>query len=546
MSNSQVWHIQQLVTQFLRKPAMEVVKNILLLVTVYRLLKAVMRQLRAKGLVATGMHYRRLVIQSIISIVRSSSSSANALVQQQIDKTVKSIHKKMVHHAPGDKIYLRLPDKGLSERELRVELSRYKNMGDVDWEGGRVSGTIYHGGEDLCSILTEAYGMFSISNPLHPEVFPGVRQMEAEIVSMVAAMYNGSAGVCGSVTSGGTESILMAIKAYRDMAKELRGITEPEMVVPITVHAAFDKGANYFGVTIIHIAVDPKSGKVDVGKVARAINRNTILIAGSTPGFSHGIADDIPALAALAKKHKIGMHVDSCLGGFIVPFAEMAGFPLPYKTDFRVDGVTSISVDPHKYGFAPKGSSVILYKSKDIRKYQYFVQTMWPGGVYGSPSVAGSRPGALIAGCWTAMLKFGIDGYVQTTKDIIGAARRIRAGLAAIPGIRIMGDPLLTVVAFEAIHPIKTYAVADLVSRKGWHLNVLQFPASVHIACTILTVPIVDHLIADVAEAVEILQKDPTAGNGDLAAIYGTAATVDDRSIIAEVAQGFLDGLTMI
>ncbi|KAH9276757.1 hypothetical protein BASA83_000892 [Batrachochytrium salamandrivorans] len=526
-------NIWQILLQFLRRPSTEFIKNVLLLLTIYRMLSTMSYRLHAQGAHATYMFYRQKLVQCFIKVLRSSSATANALVTKQIDKTIKSIHKKMVRDVPGEKKYLQLPDKGLSERELRVELSRYKSMGDVDWESGRVSGTIYHGGEELSSLITEAYGMFSISNPLHPEVFPGVRQMEAEIINMVASMYNGPTGVCGSVTSGGTESILMAIKTYRDMAAALRGVTEPNM-------------RGLFWSQGLHIAVDSITGKVDVAKVARAINGNTIMIVGSTPGFPHGIVDDIPKLAMLAKKHKIGMHVDSCLGGFIVPFAEMAGFPLPHQCDFRIEGVTSISVDPHKYGFAPKGSSVILYRSKDIRKYQYFVQTTWPGGVYGSPSIAGSRPGALIAGCWAAMLKFGQAGYVQSTKDIIGAARKIRAGLSAIDGIRIMGDPLLTVVAFEAVLPIKTYAVADLVSRKGWHLNVLQFPESVHIACTLLTVNAVDDLVADIADAVEILRNDPEAGNGELAAIYGTAASVDDRSIISEVAEGFLDGLTMV
>ncbi|KAJ3101100.1 hypothetical protein HDU96_010129, partial [Phlyctochytrium bullatum] len=354
--------------------------------------------------------------------------------------------------------------------------------------------------------------------------------MEAEVVSMCLNMFNAPEGACGTVTSGGTESLLMAIKTYRDMARRLRNVTEPEMVVPVTIHAAFDKGADYFGVKIIHIPVDSATGMVDVEKVRRAINGNTIMLAGSAPNFPHGIIDNIPALAALAKQHGIGMHVDCCLGGFIVPFMEKAGFPLPYAVDFRVDGVTSISCDTHKYGFAPKGSSVIMYRSKEIRNYQYFVATEWPGGVYASPSVAGSRPGALIAGCWTAMVHMGENGYVESTRKIVAASRKLTEGIKAIPGLRVIGDPLLSVVAFDAESPLNVYAVGDLLSRKGWHLNMLQYPPAVHIACTLLTVPVVDNLLRDLQEAIDVLRRDPSAGQGDLAAIYGTVASIPDRS----------------
>ncbi|KAL2918163.1 Dihydrosphingosine phosphate lyase [Polyrhizophydium stewartii] len=527
-------------------PPLDLLKNILLGLFVQRILRKVYRQVRVRGVVGASSLFIKAVAQAVISLVRSSMPGADALVKKEVDKHIESVQRSVAPELPGVNKYLTLPPNGLADGFVRQELVKHKDLGHVDWEGGRVSGAIYHGGDELNSLITEAYGMFTISNPLHPEVFPGIRKMEAEIVSMVSAMYHGPAGVCGSVTSGGTESILMAVKTYRDMARDLRGITEPEMVLPVTAHAAFDKAANYFGITIVHIPMVPATGKVDLAKAAAAINSNTIMIVGSAPGFPHGIVDDIPALAALARKHRIGMHVDCCLGGFIVPFAEAAGFPLPHHVDFRVEGVTSISVDPHKYGFAPKGTSVVLYRSKDIRKYQYFVQTEWPGGVYGSPSIAGSRPGALIAGCWATMIHFGYSGYVQTTKEIIGAARRLAAGIEKIDGLRLMGEPLLSVVAFEAILPIKTYAVADLLSRKGWHLNVLQFPASIHMACTMRTVPAVDDLLADIEEAVATLRKDPTAGNGDLAAIYGSAATVPDRTIIADITRGFLDGLTKI
>ncbi|KAJ3077716.1 hypothetical protein HK102_005012, partial [Quaeritorhiza haematococci] len=207
------------------------------------------------------------------------------------------------------------------------------------------------------------------------------------------------------------------------------------------------------------------------------------------------------------------------------------------------------------YGFAPKGSSVILFRNNQLRKWMYTVTTDWPGGIYASPTIAGSRPGALVAGCWTAMVRMGESGYVQATKEIVGVARRIKSGISSIPRLRVIGDPLISVVAFDALPPLSTYGLADLLSRKGWHLNVLQYPPAIHIACTYLTAKgspsekngrtIAEKaLLDDIREAVEMLKENPGAGEGEVAAIYGSAATVPDRSVVGDIACGFLDALT--
>jgi sphinganine-1-phosphate aldolase len=363
-----------------------------------------------------------------MTIARRSVPGADKLVQKEVEKSIASIHKSMCPDIPGAHKYISLPVNGMKITDITVELDRYSNMGDVDWRNGKISGTIYHGGKDIVRLSTDAFGKFAVSNPLHPEIFAGVRKMEAEIVSMVLKMYHGNDDSCGSVTSGGSESIMMSIKAHRDWALDKKGITDPEIIIPVSAHAAFDKGAHYFGVRLIHTPVDPSTGCADIKAIANAISGNTIMIAGSTPSFPHGSIDNIPEMAQLALKHKIGLHVDSCLGGFLIPFMKDAGYNLPFVTDFRVQGVTSISCDTHKYGFAPKGTSVVMYHSKALRKYQYFLQTDWPGGVYGSPTMAGSRPGALSAGCWAVMLYMGYNGYVEATKKIISTARAIRKG----------------------------------------------------------------------------------------------------------------------
>lgn len=223
---------------------------------------------------------------------------------------------------------------------------------------------------------------------------------------------------------------------------------------------------------------------------------------------------------------------------------KQAGYELPHAIDFELEGVTSISADTHKYGFAPKGSSVIMYRSNDIRKFQYYITTEWPGGVYATPTMAGSRPGALIAGCWASMLKFGEKGYVDSTKKIVTATRKITEGLKQIPGVEVIGDPLVSVVSFKTRSPINVYAVADILTHQGWGLNILQNPPAIHLAVTMLTLKAVNTFLEDVRNAVEKIRADPEAGKGSVAAIYGTAASVPDRSIVADVARGFLDLLT--
>ncbi|ORX93942.1 PLP-dependent transferase [Basidiobolus meristosporus CBS 931.73] len=467
--------------------------------------------------------------------------SVQKRIQSEVNKTLKDMEKKIVSDDPGQKKYLTLPEFGLDEEALRSELHRYKKMGTVDWTAGQISGTIYHSEEKINQLSSEAATMFSQSNPLHADIFPGVRQMEAEIISMVLDMYNAPSDAAGAMTSGGTESILMACRAYREMGRELKGITEPEMIVPVTGHAAFDKAADYFGIRLVHIPVDKSTWRADLKAVKRAINWNTIMIVGSAIGFPHGIIDDVPGLAKIAARHNIPLHVDCCLGGFLLPFMEKAGFEIP-RFDFRVDGVTSISCDTHKYGFAPKGSSVIMYSSKKIRQFQYFVAQSWTGGIYASPTIPGSRPGSLVAGCWAAMTKMGLSGYVDSTKRIVQAARKIKNGILGMEELFVYGDPLVSVVAFGS-HSLNVYTINDAMSTRGWSLNALQNPPAVHIACTLSTVPTAEQFLKDLADSVAEAKLSPSQDLGRSAALYGSAATIPDKSILDDVVKGYLDCL---
>ena len=416
---------------------------------------------------------------------------------------------------------------------MRAELDKLGEMKHTSWEKGRVSGAVYHGGDELLDLQSEAFRRFGVSNPIHPDVFPGVRKMEAEVVAMTLGLFHTPEGGAGVTTSGGTESIIMAVLAARQKAYAERGVGEPEMIIPDTAHTAFRKAAEYFKIKVHKVPCPAPSYRVHIPTVSRLINSNTVLLVGSAPNFPHGIIDDIPSLSRLALKYNLPLHVDCCLGSFIIPFLSKAGFQAP-DFDFALPGVTSISVDTHKYGFAPKGNSVVLYRSAELRRYQYYVCPDWSGGVYASPSMAGSRPGALIAACWASLMKMGEDGYLNTCLQIVGAAKkiedRIRTSDSLRHSISVIGKPMVSVVAFRSnpsqnnyFYKVDIYDIADAMSARGWHLNALQDPAAIHVAVTLPIVSAVDDLLKDLEEVVEGCRGKATEKKGDAAALYGVA-----------------------
>ncbi|KAI0335162.1 PLP-dependent transferase [Cubamyces sp. BRFM 1775] len=501
------------------------------------------RHVRARGLIQSVRDAYTWVIQESL-LLALRLPSAKKKVETELGKARLEIERKLVPQGPNVTRHLSLPEQGHDTEWILAEMAKMDEEAGshVDWRNGRVSGAVYHGGKDMEKVIITAMERYCLSNPLHPDVFPAVRKMEAEIVAMVLKMYNNPNGA-GTTTGGGTESIIMAVKTHRDWARATKGITEPEMVVPISAHAAFDKGAAYLGVKVHTIPIHPETRQVDIKRVARAINRNTIMIVGSAINFPDGNQDDIVALGKLATKHKVGLHVDCCLGSFIMPYLEEAGFPVrPF--DFRVEGVTSISCDTHKYGFAPKGNSVIMYRDAALRRFQYYVNADWMGGVYGSPSIAGSRPGALIAGTWAALQYMGHAGYLESCKSIVSAAKTIAQRIRTeIPELRVLGDPPASVVAFAAAHgsSVNALEVGDAMSKKGWHLNAISNPAAVHIAVTRLTVPVVDQFIADLKDAVRDAKLAPS-GQGTMVMLYGLGQSSPvGPTMVGHVAEAFLD-----
>lgn len=530
------------ITYFLSLPGF---RNLVFWYAIYKYFLSTYRHLRSRGirntLVETYIRLANFAFRCALKV-----PSIRKKVISQLDAASADMEKKLKSKAPGVDRWLVLPDEGKSSDWLKDQFELFSQIPATDWKSGKVSGAIYHGGQELEQVIARAIEQHVVSNPLHPDIFPAVRKMEAEIVKMILELFNAPPNAAGTTTSGGTESILLACKSYRDWAREVKGITEPEMIIPISAHAAFDKAAQYFGIKVHHIRVNERTRQVDVARVKRAINANTIMLVGSAPNFPDGAIDDNTSLGRLAKKHNLGFHVDCCLGSFLVPFVEQCGYEmLPF--DFRVEGVTSISCDTHKYGFAPKGSSVIMYRDSKWRLYQYSVVTKWPGGVYASPSIAGSRPGAIIAGTWAAMMYMGKTGYLESCRSIVGTAKKLEKVIREdIPELEILGKPLVSVVAFKekSGSGVNIYEVGDHLHSRGWHLTALQNPPALHIACTRPTTQALDLLIEDLKEAISVSKTSKGGGKGDMVTLYGLgSSSAVGPGLVADLAKRYLDVL---
>lgn len=424
-----------------------------------------------------------------------------------------------------------IPERGVETEALLERMSAMRE-GDADWRSGRVWSLVYHAGDDHSELLKRAHGLFFSENGLNPMAFRSLRRMESEVVRMTASMLHGGERAVGSMTSGGTESILLAVKAARDRArKRWPWILRPEIVAPESIHVAFEKAAHYFGLKIRYAPLR-EDFRVDVRAMRRLVGRNTVLIAASAPQYPHGVIDPIEEIGQLARTRRIPFHVDACVGGFILPWLEALGQELP-PFDFRVPGVTSMSADVHKYGFAAKGASVVVYRSMDYMKHQFFVSTDWPGGIYAGPTIAGTRPGGGIAAAWAAMMSLGREGYLDHARRALEATGKLLSGIRSIPGMAVLGEPDATVVAFTSSDPkVGIFAVADQLQAKGWHMDRQQFPDSLHCTVTSNHLDVVDEFLADLRAAVEHVRAHPELRASGEAAMYGMMAKLPVRSAV--------------
>lgn len=424
-----------------------------------------------------------------------------------------------------------IPEEGVAKDDILETMRGYRE-GDADWKAGRTWSLVYYAGDEHYDLLKEAYTMFMSANGLNPMAFKSLKRMEAEVVRMTADMLNGDEEVVGTMTSGGTESILMAVKAARERAGFLqKWPMRPEIVAPRTIHPAFSKAAHYFGAKMRYVDLD-EDYRADVEAIERAVGPRTMLIAASAPQYPHGMVDPIEEIAEIARRKGVPFHVDACFGGFMLPWLEKLGHDVPVF-DFRVDGVTSMSADVHKYGYAAKGASVVLYRDMSYLKHQFFVETEFPGGIYASPTMAGTRPGGAIAAAWAAMKSLGQDGYTELAKESMEAKTELVDGIEAIGALEIVGSKHATVVAFRSKDAqVDTYALADQLQERGWAFDRQQKPASLHCTVNAHNAPVIGEFLADLEEAVEHVSAHPELSSEGDAAMYGMMAKIPVRSAV--------------
>jgi glutamate/tyrosine decarboxylase-like PLP-dependent enzyme len=388
------------------------------------------------------------------------------------------------------------PRDGRPVDDLLAEI-RAGRGSDADWRGGRTFSLVYNPADPELERLQQAVAEeYLHENYLNPFAFPSLLRMEQQVVAMAADLF-GAATAGGKLTSGGTESIFLAVQVAREHARSVRGIAEPQLVTATTAHPAFAKAAHYLDVEHVLVPVGA-DGRVAPEAAASALTDRSALLVGSAPCYPYGVVDPIPELAAAAAERGVLCHVDACLGGWLLPFWSRLGEPVP-AWDLAVPGVTSLSADIHKYGWCFKGASVLLHRDPDMVRHQYFLYDAWPGGLYGSATTAGTRPAAPIAAAWATISHLGEAGYLRLAAEVRDATQRFRAGIEAIDGLRITGDPVMAVMEIASdVHDLA--AVNDVMEDRGWHLDRQQ--GGLHLMLSPYHVHVVDEFLADLSEAV--------------------------------------------
>ena len=411
-----------------------------------------------------------------------------------------------------------LPNTGMSPQTIFAHLDGLKGQ-DVRWREGRAFTLVYYAGEDVLAVSEEAYRRYSTENALNTDAFPSLRTIQAEVVAVVSDWLDAGEEGAGFMTSGGTESILLAVKAARERGRGEFGITQPNVVLPSSAHAAFEKGCQYFGVESRRVPVGA-DWRADVGAMEAAIDDNTVLLVGSAPQYPQGVIDPIEQIAALAASRNISCHVDACMGGVVLTYLARLGESIP-PWNFAVPGVTSISVDLHKYGYTAKGASVIMHRTKQLRSYQTYVTDNWLGGLYGSSGVLGTKGGGSMAAAWAVMHYLGDDGYMRVTAAARQACLQLADSIAAIPQLTIRAQPQATLLAFGAVDDaqLDIFGVADGLRRRGWYVDRQGPPPSLH--CTVSNVHHnkIEQFVTDLQAAVA---EAATSAETGLQGAYGT------------------------
>jgi sphinganine-1-phosphate aldolase len=408
--------------------------------------------------------------------------------------------------------YLR--QRGRPWNEIRTELLERKSR-DYDWRGGRIPLYVYHDNDELLSVAREAYGLYFSENALGGRAFPSLVRMEQELVRMSLDLFHAPSGAAGTFTSGGTESIFLALKTARDRfrAHGHRGVP-PNVVIPRTAHPAFDKSAHYLDVGVRRIDVGADL-RVNVAQLEAAIDPHTMLIAGSAPCYPYGVYDNIERLSEIAISRSVWLHVDACLGGFLAPFARDEGYPIP-DFDFVHPGVTSLSADLHKYGFSAKGASVLLYQSATLKAHQSFDFDDWPRGKYFTESFLGTRPGGAIASAWAVAQYLGRDGYRRLARKTLEAKEQLIHGIEKIDALRVVRPSELCIVLYRSSDSqVDIGAVAEMLAERGWFVGRTREPQALHFALNAVHAPVIAKYLDDLSDVVALARSSGRTGVHD-------------------------------
>lgn len=403
-----------------------------------------------------------------------------------------------------------LPKSGSAWADLKT---RMLDLGtnDVDWRHGRNGMYVFFAGEDVLSVAKEAYTMYMSENGLGPMAFPSLGQMESDVISMGLSLLNAPENGAGSMTSGGTESIMLAVKTCRDHAAAAgRDVVGAEVVAPYATHLAFDKACHFLGLKIVRVP-QAEDLRADVDAMAAAITDRTIMLIGSAPAYPYGLIDPIEEIAKVAEAHNLWLHVDACVGGYFAPFVSLNGTELDHF-DFRIPQVKSMSADLHKYGYCAKGASTILYRDKSLFDFQKFDCDTWPAGRMVTPSLGGTRPGGAISAAWAVMNYLGVDGYREKAKIVTQTRGKLQAAIDSIDGLEVWGDPKLGIIAFGS-HDIDINVLWGKLFERGWFLSLTNEPKGIHLMMTPAHAQSVDELIKDLTELTPAIGQDTDAAD---------------------------------
>ncbi|WP_372364634.1 aspartate aminotransferase family protein [Candidatus Uabimicrobium sp. HlEnr_7] len=405
---------------------------------------------------------------------------------------------------------MKIPQQGLNAKDVMQELNAHRE-GDIKWREGKTFSYIYDAGEEVENVCKEAYLSFLSESGLDPLSFRSLLQLEKDVSSMAKNHLGGDENVVGSFSSGGTESIILAVKAARDYARAEKNIAQPEIIFPVTAHAAFHKAAHYLDVKAVVVPVNQDTCKPELDAIRGAINENTVLIVGSAPSYAHGVIDPIREMGALAQEYNLLFHVDGCIGGFLLPYFRKLGVDVA-DFDFSVPGVTSISMDFHKYAYVVKGASIVLYKNKNLRKYQFYACADWTGYPVVNPTVQSSKSGGPVASTWATLRFLGEDGYLDLAQKLHEATQKFVAGVEKIDDLQVMGTPEMTLVAVKS-NTINIFHVVDEMKVRGWHIQAQLAVAgnkeNFHLTIQPSNVALMDNMVRDLEESVKAAKELP-------------------------------------